>query len=269
MITARASAGWLRRTRFHRAVVRGLQRVRVAGADEGDDRAGERDPVGARESRVPVREHGRQQTGRHQRERAGDHHHRPGGGDVAAGPPRIAGDVEANRGRLARLADQQEHAEPGDDRGVLAAHGGSHRPGDDDAAQRRRCRRGDVEAGRPGDRAADMGLAQERRGPRPAARRGCGCSTVRGVLRGRACWPLVRGLTAAKVRFWVTMCPRTAPVSTASASLNSPLTGFQSVALTALAAPCAGGGQPITARAPNPRPPRAAARCAPCTRSRG
>ena len=48
------------------------------------------------------------------------------------------------------------------------------------------------------------------------------------------------------------MCPRMAPVSTASTSLSSPLTGFQSVALTALAAPCAGGGQPVTSTGPNP-----------------
>ena len=58
--------------------------------------------------------------------------------------------------------------------------------------------------------------------------------------------------SAAKVRFWVTMCPRTVPVSTASASLNSPLSGSHRAALTALAAPCAAGGQPIARTRPRP-----------------
>ena len=54
------------------------------------------------------------------------------------------------------------------------------------------------------------------------------------------------GATVLVIAIWVTICPRSAPVSAASASLNNPLIGFQIPARTALLSPWTGGGQPVT-----------------------
>ena len=50
-------------------------------------------------------------------------------------------------------------------------------------------------------------------------------------------------LRAAKVRFWVTIWPRSVPVSAASAILQHALTNFHTATRAALSKPCATGGQ--------------------------
>ena len=114
------------------------------------------------------------------------------------------------------------------------------RTGDDDAAERAGQGHRDVERGCLHDGSADAGEGHQ--GTERARSVGPAIHGVPGKVPGSgAADPtgssLAAHLLAAKVRFWVTMCPRTAPVSTASASFSSPLTGFQSVALTALTTP--------------------------------
>src|ERR1700761_615030 len=161
---------------------------------------------------------------------------------------RVARDVEAHRGRLPHLADNQQHAKPGGDRGVLAAHGGPDCPCHDDTAQGGSGCGCDVEARRPGDHGACLPPAQGGPHHAQAPRRGGGVRAQRPAASSRSspAGPLSRGLAAAKVRFWVTMWPCTAPVSAARASLSSPLTGFQMTILKALAGLCTYGGQPLT-----------------------
>jgi len=138
---------------------RGLKGEGIAGADERDNGAGEDNAVSARKPRVPVRQDGSQGQADQQREGTRDHHHRPRGGDIGSRVSRIAGHVEADSRRLAHLAKQEEHAGPGDDRGVLAADSGADRSGDDDAAECRRGRGNHVEARGAGD-GAEKPLAQ-------------------------------------------------------------------------------------------------------------
>ena len=122
------------------------------------------------------------------RDRAGGEHHRPRGGDVAAGTPGIAGDVEADRGRLAGAARHEQQPEPRSDGGVLAANRGPERTGHDDACQRGGRGGRDVEAGCPGDHRADaVVVAQGRPGGSQLRREGVGAqrpAAVGGVAYG-------------------------------------------------------------------------------------